>query len=114
MLEWPVSVDWQSPDCKSQILMVLSRLLLAICFPSGLYATERTLKLREVITRSNRTREANLEKLTISSARSPSTRSVNKKLEKEITGMSALSPSTRKCKFRNLVHFDIFRVYIYP
>ena len=38
--EWPVSVDWQSPDCESQILMVLSILPLAICFPSGLHATE--------------------------------------------------------------------------
>jgi hypothetical protein len=38
--ECPVSVDWQSPDCESQILMVLSPLPLAICFPSGLHATE--------------------------------------------------------------------------
>ena len=29
-LECPVSVDWQSPDCESQILMVLSLLPLAI------------------------------------------------------------------------------------
>jgi hypothetical protein len=50
-------VNWQSPDCESQILMVLSQLPLAICFPSGLYATERTLKLREVSTRINRTRK---------------------------------------------------------
>jgi len=39
------SVDWQSPDCESQILMVSSTLPLAIFFPSGLHATERTLKL---------------------------------------------------------------------
>ena len=32
-------------DCESQILMVWSTLPLAICFPSGLHATERTLKL---------------------------------------------------------------------
>jgi len=56
------SVDWQSPDCQSQILMVLSQLPLAICFPSGLHATEQTLKLREVITRINRTREEKIEK----------------------------------------------------
>jgi len=43
--ELPLSVDWQIPDCKSQILMVVSLLPLAICFPSGLHATERTLKL---------------------------------------------------------------------
>jgi len=55
-------VDWQSPDYESQILMVLSQLPLAICFPSGLHATERTLKLREVITRINRTREKKIEK----------------------------------------------------
>ena len=52
--EWAVSVDWHSPDCESQILMVLSSLPLAICFPSGLHATERTLKLQEVRTRINR------------------------------------------------------------
>ena len=40
MLECPVRVDWQSPACESQILMVLSALPLAICFPSGLHATE--------------------------------------------------------------------------
>ena len=56
------SVDPQSPDCESQILMVLSQLPLAICFPSGLHATERTLKLREVSTRINRTREEKIEK----------------------------------------------------
>jgi len=54
-------VDWQSPDCESQILMVLSQLPLAISFPSGLHATEGTLKLREVITRINRTREKKIE-----------------------------------------------------
>ena len=43
--ECPITVDWQSPDCESQILMVLSQLPLAICFPSGLHATEKTLKL---------------------------------------------------------------------
>ena len=45
--ECPVTVDWQSPDCESQILMVSSLLPLAICFPSGLHATDLTLKLRE-------------------------------------------------------------------
>ena len=55
-------VDPQSPDCESQILMVLSQLPLAICFPSGLHATERTLKLREVSTRINRTTEEKIEK----------------------------------------------------
>jgi len=55
-------VESQYPDCESQILMVLSQLPLAICFPSGLHATERTLKLREVITRINRTREKKIEK----------------------------------------------------
>ena len=38
--ECPLSVDWQSPDCESQILMVLSQLPLAIFFPSVLHATE--------------------------------------------------------------------------
>ena len=28
-------VNWQSQDCESQILMVLSQLPLAICFPGG-------------------------------------------------------------------------------
>ena len=56
-MECPVSVDWQSTDCESQILMVLSTLPLAICFPSGLHATEKTLKLREVRRRINRNRE---------------------------------------------------------
>jgi hypothetical protein len=65
-------VNWQSPDCESQILMVLSQLPLAICFPSGLYATERTLKSREIITQINRTREEKMKKLTISSALSAS------------------------------------------
>jgi len=64
-LEWPVSVDWQSPDCESQILMVLPSLPLAICFPSGLHATEYTLKflkLQEVSTRINTNREKKIEK----------------------------------------------------
>ena len=70
----PVSVDWQSPDCKSQILMVLSSLPLAIWFPSGLHATDQTLKLREVITRINRSRERNTwKKLTGPSGLSAST-----------------------------------------
>ena len=56
----PVSVDWQSPDRESQILMVLSRLLLAICFPSGLHATDSTLKLREVSTRINTKKGGNI------------------------------------------------------
>ena len=56
-LECPVRVDWQSPDCASQILMLLSELPLAICFPSGLHDTDKTLKLREVNTRINRYRE---------------------------------------------------------
>jgi len=43
--ECPVRVDWQSEDCESQILMVPSLLPLAICFPSGLHATEVTLYL---------------------------------------------------------------------
>ena len=42
---WDSSVDWQSPDCESQILMVSSTLPLAICFLSGLHATERSLQL---------------------------------------------------------------------
>ena len=54
--ECPVSVDWQSPDCESQIL-VSSPLLLAICFPSGLHATEETLRLSEVNKRIQRSRE---------------------------------------------------------
>ena len=37
--------------------MVLSRPPLAICFPSGLHATDMTLKLREVRSRINRNRE---------------------------------------------------------
>jgi len=37
--------------------MVLSTLPLAICFPSGLNATDMTLKLREVMSRINRNRE---------------------------------------------------------
>jgi len=52
-----LSVDWQSPDCESQILMVSSPLLLAICFPSGLHATEKTLRLSEVNKRIQRNRE---------------------------------------------------------
>jgi len=75
--EWPVSVDWQSPDCESQILMVLSQLPLAICFPSGLHAAELTLKLREVITRINITTEKNWKNLQFwmpYQCRSPSTR----------------------------------------
>ena len=55
--ECPVTFDWQSPDCESQILMVLSPLPLAICFPSGLHATEFTLYLWEVRIRINRNRE---------------------------------------------------------
>jgi len=42
--------------------MVLSQLPLAICFPSGLHANERTMKFREAITRINRTREKKIEK----------------------------------------------------
>ena len=42
-LECPDNVDLQSPDCESQILAVLSKLPLAICFPSGLHATDMTL-----------------------------------------------------------------------
>ena len=53
----PLRVDWQFPDCESQILMVLSLLPLAICFPSGLHATDWTLKLWEVRTRINRSKE---------------------------------------------------------
>jgi len=49
-----LSVDWQSPDCESQILMVSSLLPLAICFLSGLHATDQTLNLREVNARINR------------------------------------------------------------
>jgi len=59
---YPVSVDWQSPDCASQILMVLSQLPLAICFPSGFHATERTLKLRENVTRINRNSEKRIQR----------------------------------------------------
>jgi len=57
MFECPVSVDWQSPDCESQILIVRSLLPLAIRFPSGLHATEKTLKLWQVRTRINKNRE---------------------------------------------------------
>jgi len=39
------SIDWQSPDRESQILMVFSLLPLAMCLPSGLHATEKTLIL---------------------------------------------------------------------
>jgi len=62
--ECPVSVDWHSPDCESQILMVSSTLPLAIFLPSGLHATEETLKLRQVIIRINRSREGNTWKKT--------------------------------------------------
>ena len=62
--KWPVSVDWQSADCESQILMVLSPLPLAICFPSGLHDTDQTLKLREVNTGINRSRKGNFWKKT--------------------------------------------------
>jgi len=64
MLEWSVRVDLQSPDCDSQILMVMSELQLAICFPSGLHATEKTLKLWEVSTRINRNKEEKHEEKT--------------------------------------------------
>ena len=83
MPECPVRVDWQSRDCESQILIVLSQLPLAICFPSGLHATDVTLKLREVIHISTEAESEKLEKkLTDSSARSPSTRSVKKNFKK--------------------------------
>jgi len=52
----------------------VSQLPLAICFPSGLHATDVTLKLREVNTQINRTREGVLgKKLACPSARSAST-----------------------------------------
>jgi len=60
--ECPVRVDSQSPDRESQILMVLSRLALAICLPSGLHATDSTLYLSEVNTLINRNKEENLKK----------------------------------------------------
>jgi len=88
------SVDWQSPDCESQILMVPSQLPLAICFPSGLHATERTLKLREVITRINRTRE--------------------KKIAKTYNFECPVSVDHRrhvKRMFLNLLHFCFARIY---
>ena len=72
--EWPVSVDWQSPDCESQILMVSSPLPLAICFPSGLHATEKTLRFSEVNKRIQRSREGKTWKKTYKfGCRSPST-----------------------------------------
>jgi len=43
-------------------ITVLSKLPLAICFPSGLHATDMTLKLREVRRRINRHREENTGK----------------------------------------------------
>jgi len=42
----------------------VSQLPLAICFPSGLHATDVTLKLREVNTQINRTREGKTWKKT--------------------------------------------------
>ena len=62
MLECPARVDSQSPVRESQILMVPSRLALAICFPSGLHATDSTLYLWEVSTRIKRTTDENLKK----------------------------------------------------
>jgi len=58
----------QSGDCQSTqrrlaiSRLVLSQLPLAICLPSGLHATERTLKLREVSTRINTKREKKIGK----------------------------------------------------
>ena len=40
--EWPVNVDWSSPDDAFQILTVLSQLPLAICLPSELKQTLTT------------------------------------------------------------------------
>jgi len=83
--ECPVSVDWQSPDCESQILMVPSLLPLAICFPSGLHATGQTLNLREVNTRINRHKQKMLDN----------------------------NLQTYRFIFWNLVHLYFFRAHIY-
>jgi len=91
--ECPVSVDLQSPDCESQILIVLSLLPLAICFPSGLHATEFTLYLWEVSTRINRNQE--------------------EKLGEKLTRPSARSLGTRKRTFGNLLHLRLFQACIY-
>jgi len=58
----PLSVESHSPDCESQILMALSPLPLAIFFPSGLHATDKTLNLSEVNTQINRSKPTNQQK----------------------------------------------------
>ena len=59
--ECPARVDSQSPVRESQILMVPSILALAICFPSGLHATDLYLYLLEVSTLI-RNKDENLKK----------------------------------------------------
>jgi len=66
--------------------MVASALPLAICFPSGLHATDMTLKLREVRSRINRNREKKTGKNSL--ARVPGHRALTK------------------------VHFEIFYIYV--
>jgi hypothetical protein len=73
--------------------MVLSQLPLAICFPSGLHATELTLKLREVIIRSTEPK---------------------KKIEKTYNSECPISVDHRrhaKRMFLNLLHFYFARIY---
>ena len=91
----PVSVDWQSPDRESQILMVLSRLQLAICFPSGLHATDSTLKLREVSTRINTKKGGKIWK----------------NLPFRVAGQLAISRSRAHRALAN-VHVEIIYIYI--
>ena len=92
--KWPVSVDWQSPDRESQILMVLSRLPLAICFPSGLHATDSTLKLREVSNRINTKKRGKIENLTIPSVRSLLPRTYKNEITKIVRKLTcACAPS---------------------
>ena len=92
MLQWPVSVDWQCPDCESQILMFLSKLALAICFPSGLHATDLTLYLRWSGHESTETKRKNLRK--------------------KLTCPSARSAGTRKRTYLYLLNYYHFRSYI--
>jgi len=92
--ECPLRVDWQSPDRESQILMVLSSLALAICFPSGLHATDLTLKSQKVSTRINRKLEG-------------------KTSGKKFTNQRARSPGTCKSTFGYFPHLNLFRACIY-
>jgi len=90
MYEWPVRVDWQSPDRESQILMVLSSLALAICFPSGLHATDLTLQSRAVSTRINRNREGKTREKTIYQSVCP-VKIMEKNLQVRVPGQRRLA-----------------------